>query len=64
MKIIRAFIHFICIGMAVLMLGSCDENKGNQVEYLAVQLEEGDSWSIIDKDPTLMSQPSLTTSIG
>ena len=50
MKIIRAFIHFICIGMAVLMLGSCDENKGNQVEYLAVQLEEGDSWSIIDKD--------------
>lgn len=40
----------ICIAMALLILSGCSEQKENSLDYLAVQLSEGDSWSIIDKD--------------
>lgn len=37
---------------AVLMLCGCDQKGGGEerTEYIAVQMSEGDNWSIIDKD--------------
>lgn len=39
----------ICI-VAMLILSGCDDNQGERLDYIAVQLSKGDSWSIIDKD--------------
>lgn len=41
-----------CFATIVLTLCSCDKKKEipSRLEYLAVQMSKGDSWSIIDKD--------------
>ena len=37
--------------VATLLFSSCGKEKsGNNLDYLAVQMSKGDSWSIIDKD--------------
>lgn len=42
----------ICIATTMLTLFSCGEQKKNNLnlDYLAVQMSKGDSWSIIDKE--------------
>lgn len=45
--------HLFVVGMIIttLLLSSCGGEKDNlSLDYLAVQMSKGDSWSIIDKD--------------
>ena len=41
-----------CLLASAIMLGSCEKksDKETNLDYLAVQLSKGESWSIIDKD--------------
>ena len=46
----KYIVSTICLVIAVFMLSGCDGNQGERLEYIAVQLSEDDSWSIIDKN--------------
>ena len=48
-------LSIICIIVAVPMLSSCEKNN-NELEFLAVQLSEGENWSIIDKDGKVVAE--------
>lgn len=53
-------LSIICIIVAVPMLSSCEKNN-NELEFLAVQLSEGENWSIIDKDGKVVAEEEYQT---
>ena len=51
-----------CVVMAALALGGCGKSNARNLKYLVVQMEEGSSWSIIDKDGNVVVEEEYPAS--